>query len=197
MTPGSAPSRSDAKANRQRIVDVARAVFATEADAPMSAIAKLAGVGQGTLYRHFPAREDLVIAAYREEIDNLVGLAPQLVASREPLDALGAWLDRLAHYGKVKFGVAEVIHAASDQNLNDDAYTKIIGAIRLLLDACVAEGSVGPGVRADDVLLMLGFLWRIDPASADGDERAQRMLRILVAGLLSADIALPDRSAPS
>jgi AcrR family transcriptional regulator len=180
----SAPLRSDAIANRQRIIEVARVAFASEGAIPMNAIAKLAGIGQGTLYRHFPTREDLVIAAYVEEINDLAELAPQLLKTQPPIQALWAWLDRLAQYGKVKFGVAEVIHAVSDQNLDDAAYVKVVGAIRLLLDACVQANLISSTIRADDVLLMLGFLWRIDPSSADGDERAKRMLSILVDGLL-------------
>jgi AcrR family transcriptional regulator len=187
MTPSSDPARSDAKANRQRIIEVARHAFAADGDVPMNAIAKLAGIGQGTLYRHFPTREDLVIAAYREEIDDLANLAPELVKAQQPMIALWAWLERLAQYGKVKYGVAAVIHAVSDQNLDNDAYARVVGAIRLLLDACVTANLVSDAVRADDVLLMLGFLWRIDPSSPDGDERAKRMLHILVAGLLVAD----------
>jgi AcrR family transcriptional regulator len=79
--------RADARANRDRILDVARDALATDPAASLNSIAKAAGVGAGTLYRHFPSRESLVLGVYRKEIDTLVALAPVLLARHPPLQA--------------------------------------------------------------------------------------------------------------
>lgn len=182
MTRAPEPIRSDAKANRRRILEVAREAFAAPGETSLNAIAKRAGVGPGTMYRHFPTREDLILSVYQAEIDDIVALAPALLAEQKPLDALESWFDRLARYGQVKYGVAEVIHAVSSEHYESDAYRRVVGAIQLLLDACAAEGVVKAEVRADDVLLLAGVLWRIDPATG-GVERGRRILKIVIDGL--------------
>src|SRR5580700_10735083 len=99
--------RADAQKNRAKILDAARAALAAAPDASLNSIAKAAGVGPGTLYRHFPNREALVLAVYRQEIQALVDLAPALIAKHPPLVALRLWFDRLAHYGRIKHGLAD------------------------------------------------------------------------------------------
>src|SRR5579862_7499488 len=106
------PRRADAKQNRERILQIARDALAALPDASLNSIAKAAGVGPGTLYRHFPNREALVLAVYRQEIQQLVDLAPALLASHPPLAALRLWFDRLAHYGRIKHELADVLHGA-------------------------------------------------------------------------------------
>src|ERR1700753_2617350 len=103
--------RADARANRDRILDVARDALATDPAASLNSIAKAAGVGAGTLYRHFPSREALVLGVYRKEIQALVGLAPDLLGRYGPWEAFRRWCDRLADYGRVKSGLSDVIHA--------------------------------------------------------------------------------------
>src|SRR5690349_1926125 len=88
--------RADARANRDRILDAARDSLATDPAASLNSIAKAAGVGAGTLYRHFPDRESLVLAMYRKEIETLVALAPALLRKHAPLKAFRIWCDRLA-----------------------------------------------------------------------------------------------------
>lgn len=175
-------TRSDAKDNRRRILDAARDAFAASGDVSLNQIAKRAGVGPGTLYRHFPTREALILAVYRHDVDEVVNLAPTLLASHPPIEALRLWFDRLAHYGQLKYGVAEVIHAASSDGLATEIHGPVIGAITQLLDACSAAGEVKPGIDPDDVLLLVGFLWRIDP-STGGELRAARMLDLVMDGL--------------
>ena len=112
--------RADARANRDRILDVARDALATDPAASLNSIAKAAGVGAGTLYRHFPSRESLVLGVYRKEIDTLVALAPALLAKHPPLQAFRIWCDRLAKFGRMKYGVADIVHAAtSDQDIQE------------------------------------------------------------------------------
>src|SRR5579875_3063949 len=103
--------RADARENRDRILDVAREAFAADPAASLNSIAKAAGVGAGTLYRHFPSREALVLGVYRKEIDALVARAPMLLARHSPLQALRLWCDRLAESGRVKHGIADMLHA--------------------------------------------------------------------------------------
>jgi AcrR family transcriptional regulator len=174
--------RADARHNRDRILEVARDAFAASGDVSLNSIAKKAGVGPGTLYRHFPSREALVLAVYRHDVQQLVDAAPALLEVHPPLRALRLWFDRLAYYGRIKHGLADVLHAATSDGLVGETYGPVIGAITLLLRACAEAGDIRPGHDPDDVLLILGFLWRIDP-SRDWEARAARMLDIVIAGL--------------
>lgn len=97
-----APLRSDAQRNRDRILEVALVELTRSADAPLSAIAKKACVGQGTFYRNFPNRESLVLEVYRYEMQQVADTASQLLAARAPDEALRAWMDRLAQYAMAK-----------------------------------------------------------------------------------------------
>ena len=178
----SKPTRSDAVNNRERILTVAREAFAASNGASLTAIAKQAGVGIGTLYRHFPTRESLIVALYRHDIQTLIDLAPRLLESLPPLAALRSWFDEVARYGQLKYGVAEVIHAATNGGLDDEYYQPFVDAIAVLLDAGAAEGSLKPGLDPEDVLLQLSVLWRISPANG-GEERAGRILGLIVDGL--------------
>jgi AcrR family transcriptional regulator len=176
--------RPDAQQNRDRILEVARDALTASSDASLNSIAKKAGVGPGTLYRHFPNREALVLAVYRHDVQQLVDSAPVLLKEHPPLDALRLWFDRLAYYGRIKHGLADVLHAATSDGLVGETYGPVIGAITLLLRACEEAGSIRPGLDPDDVLLLMGFLWRIDP-SGDSEARAGRLLDIIVDGLRS------------
>src|SRR4029077_8381555 len=98
------PSRKDALTNRERILTAARETFAASSSASLSAIARQAGVGIGTLYRHFPSREALIVELYRHDIQHLIDLAPALAASRPPLEALRLWFGEVARHGELKYG---------------------------------------------------------------------------------------------
>ncbi|WRZ88620.1 TetR/AcrR family transcriptional regulator [Streptomyces sp. NBC_01007] len=178
----SKPTRRDALDNRERILAVAREALAEAGGVSLTAIAKKAGVGIGTLYRHFPNRESLIVELYRHDIQHLIDLAPALAKSHPPLQALRRWFDEVARYGRLKYGVAEVIHAATDRGLDDEYYEPFLGAIAVLLDAGAAEGTLKDGLDPEDVLLQLSVLWRIDPARG-GDVRAARILDLIVDGL--------------
>jgi AcrR family transcriptional regulator len=179
MTPP--PTRSDARQNRERILAAAREAFGESASASLTAIAKRARVGIGTLYRHFPTREALIVALYDHDITELVELAPALVAKHPPLEALRRWFAEVARYGRLKFGVAEVIHAATGGGLDDEHYAPFVAAIGTLLAAGAADGSLKPDLDPEDVLLQLSVLWRLDPAG--GTARADRILTLIVDGL--------------
>lgn len=174
--------RSDARANRDRILEVAREALTTASDASLNSIAKAAAVGPGTLYRHFPTREALVAAVYRKEIDALVALAPELVAAHPPMQAFRLWCDRLAHYGRMKHALADVLHSAMTAGDMQEGYLPMVGAIDHLLCACEASGDFLPDADAEDVLLVLGFLWRV-PEGRQGEERADRLVDLIIRGL--------------
>ncbi|EPD66825.1 hypothetical protein HMPREF1211_01080 [Streptomyces sp. HGB0020] len=183
--PSAKPTRKDALSNRERILTVARTALAESSSASLTAIAKQAGVGIGTLYRHFPTREALVMELYRHDIQRLIDHVPELLREHPPLEALRLWFEEIAHYGRLKYGVAEVIHAATNGGRDDENYAPFVRAIALLLDAGAADGTLKPGLDPEDVLLQLSVLWRIDPARG-GEERARRILALVVDGLRAA-----------
>jgi AcrR family transcriptional regulator len=188
--------RADAQHNRDHILEVARDALAASGDASLNSIAKRAGVGPGTLYRHFPTREALVLAVYRHDVQQLVDSATALLTEHPPLEALRLWFDRLAYYGRIKHGLADVLHAATSDGLAGETYGPVIGAITLLLRACEQAGSIRPGLDPDEVLLMVGFLWRI-AARDDWRARASRMLDVVMDGLRAGAPVGPDAGAPA
>jgi AcrR family transcriptional regulator len=179
-----AAGRSDAQRNRVRIMDVARGAMANGDSVSMTGIAKLAGIGVGTLYRHFPTREALILEIYSRDIQAVIDLAATLLDRHPPLVALRTWLDEVARYGRLKQGAAAVIHAATDSGLDDPNYSPFVDAIRLLLDAGAACGDLKSALDPEDVLLQLSVLWRIPP-SPDAAQRAERILALIVDGLLA------------
>lgn len=177
--------RADAELNRSRILDTARTSLAESGEASMQAIAKRAGIGPGTLYRHFPTREALVLEVHRHDVAELVESAPALVASHSPRVAMRLWLDRLAQYGQIKKGLASAFHATQKQ-LAGEGYEPILGAITTLLDACKAIGETREDVEAEEVLLLVGFLWRIETDDSWA-ARTDRMLDLVMDGLAPID----------
>lgn len=187
--------RADAQQNRERILQVARDALAASPAASLNSIAKAAGVGPGTLYRHFPNREALVLGVYRQEIQQLVDLAPALIAKHSPLSALRLWFAHLANYGRIKHGLADVLHAAMNEGVLAETYGPMVGAIDRLLKACEASGSIRRGVDAEDVLLLMGFLWRVEPGH-QGEARANRLLDLVMDGLQTPSKGARSRAAP-
>ena len=178
--------RADARANRDRILDVARDALAADPQASLISIAKTAGVGQGTLYRHFPSREALVLGVYRKEIDALVQLAPKLLAKHKPLHGFRLWGERLARYGRLKQGIADTLHAAlSDQDFQE-TYWPMLEAVRQLIRASEASGEIRAGANAEDVLTLLSSLWRI-PQTPAGEAQTERLLAFVFRGLGAKD----------
>ncbi|KAB1145248.1 TetR/AcrR family transcriptional regulator [Streptomyces luteolifulvus] len=179
-----APLRSDAQRNRERILDVAVAELTRCADAPLSAIAKKAGVGQGTFYRNFPSREALVLEIYRHEMQQVADTAAELLRTREPDQALREWMDRLARFAMTKAGLADAIRQATSApgSPAKPGHAPVTSAAELLLRAGEEAGTIRPGVTADDFLLAIAGLWQIDPGS-DWQPRAARLLDLVMDGL--------------
>jgi AcrR family transcriptional regulator len=181
--------RSDAARNRELIVDAAREALADDGDASLHAIARAAGVGQGTLYRHFPTREALVMAVHRSDIRALVDAAPALLGQHEPVSALRAWLDQLAQYGRIKRGLGSALHTVMHDQLMTEGYAPVLEALTTLLDAGARAGRIRSDVTADEVMLLLSFLWRLD--DEDGTTRTAHMLDLVVDALRP----IPDQVA--
>ncbi|MET7338650.1 TetR/AcrR family transcriptional regulator [Nonomuraea sp. NPDC005650] len=173
--------RADAAENRARIIQVAREVVASADEVRLNEIAKRAGVGQGTLYRHFPTREDLLAEVYRQDVDELVAAAPKLLAEHDPITALARWLDRVADYAEVKRGVFAAVEVGVWQDLSAHSLGPIGDALTTLLDAGKAAGTVRPNVDARDVILLIGYLTRLE--QGEWDARARHLLDIVLDGL--------------
>ena len=167
--------RADAARNREKLLSAAAEEFALRgSSASLEAVAKRAGVGIGTLYRHFPTREDLVAAAYAAEVDDLRAAADELLAEHPPDVALARWMDRFIDYTAAKRGMA----AALDADFKVAQSGKIRGAVETLRAAGVESGVLRADVDTDDVRGMLNAVWQVTDA-----ERARRMLRVLMDGL--------------
>ncbi|WP_053747317.1 TetR/AcrR family transcriptional regulator [Streptomyces sp. MMG1533] len=179
-----APLRSDAQRNRERILEVALVELTRSADAPLSVIAKKAGVGQGTFYRNFPHREALVLEVYRHEMQQVADAAAQLLGTREPDRALREWMDRLAQFAMAKVGMAEAIRRAMSASGSSakPGHAPVTAAAELLLRACEKAGTIRPGVTADDFFLAIAGLWQIDP-QGDWRPRIARLLDLVMDGL--------------
>jgi AcrR family transcriptional regulator len=177
--------RADARANHEKLVAAARALFAEKGtSAPLEEVAERAGLGIGTLYRHFPTRDALVEAVYRNELERLRGAADELLASREPAAALRTWMDRFAEYVATKRGMADALRAvvASGSITRSETKDTLTAAIALLLDAGAAAGTVRGDVDAGDVLASLTGIFLASGAPHQ-DEQAERMLDLLMDGL--------------
>jgi AcrR family transcriptional regulator len=176
--------RSDAERNRARIVEAAREYVISSNDLKLNEIAKAAGVGQGTLYRHFPSREALLAEVYRADVDTLVAAAPELLAECPPTEALSRWFRRVAEYARLKRGVFAAATAAVQSDLAGRSIGPIGDAITTLLEAGKAEGTIRADADARDVILLLEYLTRLE--DAEWDTRAQRVLNIILDGLRRA-----------
>ncbi|MGI5324104.1 TetR/AcrR family transcriptional regulator [Actinomadura nitritigenes] len=176
-----AARRADAQRNRERILQAARDLVREPGELKLNAVAKACGIGQGTLYRHFPTREDLLAEVYRREVEELVAAAPHLLETHEPLDALAAWFDRVAAYARVKRDVFAAIEAATWRDLAAHSLGPIGEAVEHLLAAGRSAGSVRADAEARDVIVLISWLSRLDDAELDA--RGPRLLSILIDGL--------------
>lgn len=174
--------RADAQANRDRILDVARDALAADPAASLNSIAKAAGVGPGTLYRHFPSRDALALGVYRREVDALLALAPKLLAKHPPLEAFRLWCERLGQSSRKKHAIADLLHAAMSDEDFQQAYWPMVDTVRGLLSACEGSGDIRPGTDAEDFLVLLGSVMQVPP-TPEGEARAKRLLALVFRGL--------------
>lgn len=173
--------RSDAAQNRTRIVEAARAALTESRHVHFNEIAKRAGVGQGTLYRHFPNREALLAEVYRRDVEELVTAAPALLAEHEPVEALRRWLDQVIDYAEVKRGVLAALEPTAWQDLVTHSHNPIEGALADLLNAGKAAGSLRTDVDAHGVLLLIASLGRLD--QEEWESTARPLMNVILDGL--------------
>ena len=174
--------RADAQRNREHILQVAHDAFAESGTTSLNEIAKRAGVGPGTLYRHFPTREALILAVYHRDVQRLVDSVDDLLRTHAPLDAFRVWFQTLADYIRVKHGLGEALHSAAVQDAINETYAPVVTAVGRLIDACAADGSLRSDVDPADVLLLMGFLWRAADGP-DGKKQAGRIMDLVIEGL--------------
>jgi AcrR family transcriptional regulator len=183
--------RADARRNEQVLLDAAAAVFVSSGvDAPVRDIAAAAGVGMGTIYRHFPTRADLVIAVYRHQVEACAAAGPALLASSSsPHAALTRWVDLFVDFLITKHGLAAALQSDSARFETLHAYflDRLVPVCAQLLDAAAVAGEIRPDVDAYGLLRAVGNLC----AGAGGDARydARRMVGLLIAGLLQSSPA--------
>ena len=167
MTTGSvSPRRADTRRNHERILVAAAASLAKTGEVSFNAIAKQAEVGVGTVYRHFPTPEALILAVYQREVRHIVDIVPVLLDKHAPDEAFRVWVtDHLAHYMMTKKGLADALRTAtaSRGELPASAYDAMVGAVSTLLEANVAAGTVRPGLKPVQVLRGLAGLLLLDP----------------------------------
>ena len=178
--------RADARANHDRLLEVAAAAFAADGpEASLKGIAAQAGVGIGTLYRRFPTREDLIEAVYRSETDRLAAAAHDLLLDRRPVDAVRAWMEAFADYMLTKQGMSEALPAilAARDGLRAHSREALLGAVATLVDAGRAAGELRDDIDPSDVLMALGGITLIT-GHEHQPELAGRLIELLLTGLV-------------
>jgi len=178
------PVRADAKRNVEALLKAAAEVFdVSGVDAPVKEIADRAGVGVGTLYRHFPQRPDLIKAIIRNEVDAIADAAETLSSSRPPAEALSMWMQSLVDLAATKRGLAPALHSGDPayKALPEYVVGRLAPALRSLLDVAAAAGMVRGDVDAEE--LLLAGMRVASPASEGDSAQARRMVALLVDGL--------------
>ena len=178
------PVRADAQRSLDALLQAAKEVFATVGvDAPVRQIAEKAGVGLGTLYRHFPQRADLIAAVFRREMDACADAAPALAGQYPPFEALARWLRRYAAFVGTKRGLAKALRSGDPafEALPTRFEQRLRPAFRMLADAAVAAGEMRADVDADEFLGAVASLCMSTYNAGPG--RAERMVDLLLDGV--------------
>jgi len=176
--------RTDAQRNRERILEVAKHAFSQfGASASLDEIAKEAGVGAGTLYRHFPAREDLLEAVYRTEVEKLAAAERKFAETLPPVEALRAWMFLFVDHIATKRIIAPVLNAlvGDPKKVFEASYAQIWGAIRALVKRAVKSGDIRRDLDPLDLLRALIGVANV-ATSPDWQQSARRLVDILIAG---------------
>jgi AcrR family transcriptional regulator len=177
--------RADALRNRDRVLSAAVRAFSEHGpEASVNLIAKEAGVGIGTLYRHFPTREALIEAAYRNELAVVCDAVPNLLASLPPIEATRAWMHRFLAYMTTKIGMADALRAVIASGGDPYAHSRTLldDAIHQLLTAAAAAGEIRDDVAADDVLIGLSGIALAAGESAQRPQ-AERLIDLMIDAL--------------
>jgi len=178
--------RADAARNRERLLDAAAAAFTERgAEVPLEDIARSAGLGIGTLYRHFPTREALVEAVYRNEVSLLCTRADELLAEKPPDQALAAWMHLFVQHVATKRGMLSVLKPlmASSSTLSADTKGRVADTASRLLAAGVAAGTVRDDIEGADLVRAVGGICL--STEQEPGPSSERLVRVLVDGLRS------------
>lgn len=176
--------RADAQRSLDALLEAAKTVFASSGvDAPVREIAARAGVGVGTVYRHFPTRSDLIAAVFCREIDAVSDSAEALARENDPFEALSKWIERYVGFLATKRGLATALHSGDRayEALPAHRNARLVPAFQALLDRAAAAGQIRDDVDADDFLGAVGSLCM--SAYDDATDRTRRMVGLLVDGL--------------
>jgi AcrR family transcriptional regulator len=176
--------RSDAERNVVALVEAARTVFAgSGVDAPAKEITDLAGVGVGTLYRHFPRRSELIVAVLQREIDECIEAAESLGTALSPWDALIGWIERFTDFVGTKRGLASALHSGDPayDDLPEQLLNRLEPALQTLLARAVDGGYAGDEVTAREVLVTVALICQ--PVRGEQPSFNQRMAQVFMEGL--------------
>jgi AcrR family transcriptional regulator len=176
--------RADAQRNRENILKVAKQEFTrVGANASLEEIAKKAGVGPGTLYRHFPTRGDLLLAVYRSEMEKLAAAERTLSDSKPPVEALRAWLLLFVDAVETKHIIAPVLNTlvGDPKKVFETSYAQIHEAIRALVKRAIKSGDIRKDLDPMDLLRAIVGVANVS-ASPDWQQSARRLVDILIAG---------------
>jgi AcrR family transcriptional regulator len=196
---GSRKPRADFVRNRERVVEAAKTVFgAGGAEASLEAVARTAGVGIGTLYRHFPTREALYEAVYRREVQQLAELAERLKEEAEPVEALRQWMRSNVRFVATKKGMAAALALGAYKNtdLNSYSFDQLTRAIRALLDRAIAAGEIRSDIGAEDLLrALVGMCYMHDQPG--WQKNVLRLVDVFVDGLRNPRPAGRSKTSPA
>jgi AcrR family transcriptional regulator len=179
--------RADARRNEQALLDAAATVFVRSGvEAPVREIAAAAGVGMGTIYRHFPTRADLIIAVYRHQVEACAAAGPQLLAtSSTPRAALAQWVNMFVDFLVTKHGLAAALRSdnARFETLHAYFLDRLVPVCAQILSAAAAAGEIRADVGAHGLMRAIGSLCVGAAADADPRYDARSMVGLLIAGL--------------
>lgn len=181
------PLRPDAQRSLEALLQAAKEVFATSGvDAPIREIAGKAGLGVGTVYRHFPQRSDLIAAVFRREIDACADAAKVLSEQHDAFDALSQWMQRFSAFFATKRGLASALHSgeAAYEALPGHFELRLRPALQSLLTSAIAAGEIRTDIAADE---LLGAVAGLSMSGNAEPEQAQRMVALLADGLRRSD----------
>ncbi|TDD83435.1 TetR/AcrR family transcriptional regulator [Actinomadura darangshiensis] len=175
--------RADARRNEETLLEAAAAAFiASGVDVPVRDIAAKAGVGVGTIYRHFPTRADLVVAVYRHQVEACAEACPALLAEDgSPYTALVQWIDLFVDFLVTKHGLAEAMQSGDFETLHAYFLDRLVPVCAVLLEAAAGAGEIRPDIEALELMHGVGNL--CIGANKDPRYDARRMVGVLLAGL--------------
>lgn len=179
------PVRADARRSLAALLEAAKAVFADSGvDAPVRMIAEKAGVGVGTVYRHFPQRSDLIVAVFRNEVDACADAASRMSARYAPGEALDRWLKRFIDFVATKRGFSAALHSGDPayESLPNYVLDHLAPALDGLLGAAAATGEIRSDVEPVDLLLAIARLCSPDDKGGI-TKQSRRMVALLIDGL--------------